>query len=185
MSPETEPRDPIGQAADLVTRTLRVLYIAFWASLILYVLVLLVVLPLARAEGPARGPLPANWAQWQLFFAIAGIALLYLSQRLRGLLIDPQRILRRVPATGGSERPPAMTALTQVMARIVSGHVFLWCIVEVPALLGVIDRLMSGEARYFGALCAMSAAGFFLHRPARDRVEATFAGLRGTALPTG
>jgi hypothetical protein len=185
MSPEIELRDPIGQAVDLVVRTLRVLYIAFWVSLVVYALVLLVVLPLTGSEAPARAALPANWPQWQLFFGITGIALLYLSQRLRGALIDPKRILRRIPPGSGSDRPSAMTALTQVMARIVSGHVFLWCLVEVPALLGVIDRLMSGEVRYFAALCAMSAAGLALHRPARDRVDATFAGLRGTVLPAG
>ena len=185
MSPESEVRDPIGQAVDLVMRTLRILYIAFWVSLIVYALVLLVILPLTRTEGPAGAALPANWPQWQLFFGIAGITLLYLSQRLRGALIDPKRIQKRILPASGAEAPSAMNALTQGMARIVSGHVFLWCLVEVPALLGVIDRLMSGEVRYLAALCAMSAAGLVLHRPSRDRVDASFAGLRGTVLPAG
>jgi hypothetical protein len=185
MSPDRELRDPIGEAVDLVMRTLRVLYIAFWGSLIVYALVLLVFLPLTRTEEPARAALPTNWPQWQLFFGIAGIALLYLSQRLRGALIDPKQIHKRILRSSGETAPSAVNALTQGMARIVSGHVFLWCIVEVPALLGVIDRLMSGEVRYLAVLCAMSAAGLFQHRPRRDRVEASFAGLRGTVLPAG
>jgi len=185
MSPKTELRDPTGEAIDLVVRTLRILYAAYWVALIVYALVLLVILPAVRSAEPERVALPPNWPQWQLFFGIVGIALLYLSQRLRGALIDPKRIQQRILRGSGAATPVAMNVLTQGMARIVSGHVFLWCIVEVPALLGVIDRLMSGEVRYFAALCAMSAAGLALHRPSRDRVEAVFAGLRGTVLPAG
>ena len=185
MSLPLESRDPIGQAVDLVMRTLRVLYIGFWASLAIYVVVLLVVLPLTRAGTPTPDPLPRNWAQWQLFFGIVGIALLYLSQRLRGVLIDPKSIHKYISAGSGPDAPPATAALTQVMARIVSGHVLLWCLVEAPALLGVIDRLLSGERRYFAALAAMSAIGLALHRPSRDRAEEAFAPLRGTAIPGG
>ena len=179
MHSQPESRDPIGQAVDLVVRTLRILYIAFWATLAIYIVVLLVVLPLTRAGSPTPDAIPEKWTQWQLFFGIAGIALLYLSQRLRGTLIDPKSIHKRIPAASGPDALPIATALTQVMARTVSGHVFLWCLVEVPALLGVIDRLISGELRYLAALAAMSAIGLASHRPSRNRVEETFAPLRG------
>jgi hypothetical protein len=98
-------------------------------------------------------------------------------------LIDPKRIQARLRPGSLGGAPPVMGALTQVMGRIVSGHVILWCLVEVPALLGALDRLRSGEIRYFGALMGMSAMGLYLHRPSRERVLQTFALLRAAPAP--
>jgi hypothetical protein len=67
------------------------------------------------------------------------------------------------------------------MGRMVSGHVILWCLAEVPALLGAVERIVSGQTRFFAALLVLSAIGLILHRPSRERVAATLAPLRGAA----
>jgi hypothetical protein len=181
MSPESPSRDPIGEASDLVARTLRFIYAGFWFALAVYAILLLVVLPLTGTVATRRPVLPRDWAQWQLFFGITGIAFLYLSQRLRDRLVGPKRVYARLRPGSLGGAPPVMGALTQLMGRIVSGHVLLWCLVEVPALLGVLDRLLSGDVRYFAALLGMSALGLISHRPTRERVDRTFALLRATS----
>ena len=167
MSPEVETRNPVEQTVDLVTRTLRILYAAFWFALAAYLVLLVVILPLTPAPAEARPLLPRNWSQWRYFFGMAGIASLYISQRLRAALTDPVRLRAASPV-------PA------VVGRMISGRVILWCLVEIPALLGVMDRWLSGELRYSLALIAMSGLGLLLHRPLRDRVEETLAPLGGT-----
>lgn len=166
--------DPLADITRAVTRTLWILFAGFAFAVLSY-LVLFVVTSgptgrLALGSSPAG---PAYWRTVQIVFLVAGIAALYGSFRLRAWLLDPVRLARRVADPRPSGAPPGSDpagAAQELIGRIVFGHVLLWGLLEVPALLGVVDRIVGRESWGFVALITMSAIGLALHRPCPRRV---------------
>ena len=155
--------------------------------------------PLGGPRGVVR-QLPDNWDQWQFFFAAAGVVALYISYRLRLWLLNPQRVRRgasniyelaetlqpggsspeegpgvdRTESAVSPEVPPGAEnlgrAVQDLLGRTAMGYVVLWALVEIPAVLGVVDSLISGDLRLFVGLGILAAIGLYIHRPSRDRI---------------
>ncbi len=166
--PRSTGMDDVQRPSDalvvMVMRTLRMIYLSFWFALAAYAIVLLWLVPLAHLHvGASPAGRPANWTQWQFLFAVTGIAALYLSHRIRPLLLGAGRL------QAGAMRLEADRRVPDLIGRLTMRHALLWTLVEVPAVLGVIDRLVSGELRYFLALLGTSCLGLAVHRPTRER----------------
>ncbi|MBM3316859.1 MAG: hypothetical protein FJY75_03305 [Candidatus Eisenbacteria bacterium] len=176
--------DPLAEISRAVDRTLWILYAGFAFAVLVY-LVLFLLMSVPGAGGPSAGGSDpeAPWPAWRYAFLAAGIASLYASFRLRPALLDPRRLARRVErsdaaslraesaAGGPGGAPPGRwahdraAAAREFVSRVILGHVLLWGILEIPALLGVVDRILGGETGVFIALIAMSAIGLAAHRP--------------------
>jgi hypothetical protein len=193
--------DPLAEMRGIVMRTLWLLFAGFAFAVLVY-LVLFLLTSIGESgrglAGAATGPL--YWSQWQLVFLVAGIVTLYASYRMRMILLDPARLSRKVtnarrvaastsaeaPPTGATARDAAAAAsgavagaAQELVGRIVLGHVLIWGLLEVPALLGIVDRIVSHSSRHFIALITMSAIGMALHRPNAGRVDGILRGCFG------
>jgi len=181
--------DPIAEMVRIVTRTLWILFAGFAFAVIAYfVLFLLTRSGESTLEALRQVDRPAHWEQWQFFFVALGLAAVYVSRRLRGRLLGVERIRRtaqrsaRAATAGSAARGEALGRVFQdVVARIIVGHVILWGLVEIPAVLGVVDRMVSGEARYFLVLILLTAFGLYLHRPSPARIAGLLRSLWNTS----
>lgn len=190
MNDRADISDPADALKRLTLRTLWMLYAGFWIAILLYLVVLIALPQIAggdSAAGFGAGTRPANWEQWQFFLVALGLASVYLSYRLRPFLLDPRAIRRGAAniyelaaqydsktesATGGDrlESRQISRAIQDILGRTVGRFVILWILVEVPAIVGVIDRMLSGEIRLFLGMLVLSAIGLVLQRPAADRL---------------
>jgi hypothetical protein len=171
--------DPVQGLIRIMQRTLWMLYAGFWFSIILYAVVLIALPAITGSAAPGSDrivrELPANWGQWQFLFGVIGVVSLYVSLRLRHGLLSPERIRRGASNIYGlaaalDEGTDTLTrALQDLLGRLTMRYVILWMIVEIPAILGVVDRLISGNLRVFVGLALLSAMGLFIHRPSRNR----------------
>jgi hypothetical protein len=174
--------DPLAEITRIVTRTLWILFGGFCLAPVGYLVVLLALNPSAD-EGFAglAGGVPGHWDQWQFFFAVAGIVCIYASFRLRRFLLNPARLLERArrgtAATSGPLAHPEM--IQELIGRVTLGHVLIWALVEIPSVLGVIDRLISGDSRFFLGLIALTFIGLYAQRPSRAWITGLFADALG------
>jgi hypothetical protein len=183
--------NPAEALTRLALRTLNMLYAGFWFALLIYLAVLFALPKLPGGEATVRlsaSGAPRNWGQWQLFLSALALVSVYVSYRLRPALLEPQRVLRGAPdlqtlsrrylletasasdETAAAHRAAIRRALQDVFSRLISRFVILWILVEIPAILGVIDRVASGEIRLFLALTVLSAVGLLVQRPTRERL---------------
>ncbi|MBD3237688.1 MAG: hypothetical protein GF330_13370 [Candidatus Eisenbacteria bacterium] len=195
MQDPQAPERPLSTLIRLMLRTAWMLYGAFWLSLGIYAVVLLA-LP-ALLDTPAfeldRAPqTAAPWAHWQFLLAAVGAVSVYVSLRLRGRLLHPQRLRRgsrnlyelaeMLRRHGEESRDPGEMlgrAVQDLLGRALTAHVILWLLVEIPAILGIVDRLISGDPRLFVGLTILSAAGLVLQRPSRERFREMIGPLAG------
>ncbi len=198
MSNASVPSEhPADQLRRLTTRTLWVLYGAFWAAVIVYAAVILVLLRPGAAGGPGSGAIglaPAA-STLEIVFLAAGAVCLYLAFRLGGALLRPARLWQgeqsveglaarltqhRTPASGpgqgaAAERgSPLADAVQHVVGRTIVAHLIAWVIAEVPALLGLLDRFLSGPHGMWPVLIALSVVGLLLRRPSGQRLREIF-----------
>lgn len=186
MRAQAGSHNPLETLIRLMLRTMRMLYGGFWISLLLYAGVLLA-LP-AVMETPAGGfgaarVSAAPWEHWQFLFGAAGIVSVYLSWRLRLRLLNPRRLRRGAESLyelaerlrnddAGRQTGSELLgrAAEDLLGRAITAHVVLWILVEIPAILGIVDRLVSGDLRLFIGLVLVSAIGLVLQRPSRERI---------------
>jgi hypothetical protein len=195
----TLPHDPLAEMRGIVMRTLWLLFAGFAFAVLVYLVLFLLTSIGEGGRGLAGASAdPLYWSQWQLVFLVAGIVTLYASYRMRMILLDPARLSRKVagarlaaaaaaaaPESGATEADAAAArgavagAAQELVGRIVLGHVLIWGLLEVPALLGIVDRIVSHSSRHFIALIAMSAIGMAFHRPNAGRVDGILRGCFG------
>ncbi|MCK4412354.1 MAG: hypothetical protein KAY32_02300 [Candidatus Eisenbacteria sp.] len=166
-------QDPVAEIVRIVIRTLWILFAGFCLAPAAYLLVLLAIAPGEGAgmQGLA-GEAPAQWDQWQFLFAATGIVCIYASFRLRRYVLNPtslrdralQSVEKEAAARGGGALPQMIQGL---IGRLALGHVLLWALVEIPAILGVVDRFVSGETRFFVGLVILTGIGLYAQRPSR------------------
>jgi hypothetical protein len=89
--------------------------------------------------------------------AVVGVAVLLLERRL----LEPSRLAARLPA------PDVDLALRHILA----GHLVLWSLAAVPALLGFAQLLLGGPLRTHLLLCGVSVGTLAYLMPARARLE--------------
>lgn len=172
--PTPLPHDPLAEMRGIVMRTLWLLFAGFAFAVLVYLVLFLLTSIGESGRGLAGASSdPLYWSQWQLVFLVAGIVTLYASYRMRTILLDPARLSRKV---ANAQRAGAAQEL---VGRIVLGHVLIWGLLEVPALLGIVDRIVSHSSRHFIALITMSAIGMALHRPNAGRVDEILRGCFG------
>ena len=172
-----------GELRDMMMRTLWTLFAAFCLALVGY-------LALFLFAGSRGGMMTAEalktWEQWRLLFGIGGLTALYVSLRVRGVRLAPKRFARAARkalarATAQTDNPGAThQAYERLIGRITMDHVLLWGIVEIPAILGIVDWVVSGSSRQLLALIGMSALGLFANRPRANQVETLLDAMRAT-----
>ncbi len=190
---------PAEQLLALTARTLWLLYAAFWLALIVYAAIALALprlpgpAPGAAATGTA-GPGMAV-SPVQILLLVAGAGCLLLAVRIGQAWLRPERLWagaqsleglaahlaqrggasRAAGAPGGPGQEARQQALARavqhLLGRIVMAHVVPWVIAEAPALLGLLDRFLSGSRSVWPVLMALCAAGLVLRRPARARLR--------------
>jgi len=179
---------PVTDLVRIMMRTLTVLYISFWASIVIYTAVLLAVPSFSASSSSRSGflqPLPENWGQWEFLLGALGVVTVYVSHRLRARLLDPERIRRGAAnvyelaarlhprdADAPSGGDDLVRAVQDLLGRTVSRYTILWVLADVPAVLGLLAAMISGSPRLFLALGLISALALFVHRPTRERLEA-------------
>ncbi len=170
-----------GELRDLVMRTLWTLFAAFCLALVGY----LALYFFSGSHGGMMTPESlASWEQWRLLFGIGGLTALYVSLRIRGVRLAPKRFAqaarKALARAAGQPQNPAATnqAYERLIGRITMDHVLLWSIVEIPAILGIVDWMVSGSSRQLFALIGMSALGLFAHRPRANQVETLLNAMR-------
>lgn len=62
-------------------------------------------------------------------------------------------------------------AVQRLLGKLVMAHLILWLIAEVPAVLGLIDRFLSGGHQLFLGLIILSALALAGQRPSRGRIH--------------
>jgi hypothetical protein len=171
--------DALTQMTRVVTRTLWILYAGFAFAILAYLVIFLLTSAWDNRLGTsASRQLPMYWDQWQMVFLLAGVVALYASWRLRTTLLDPKRLARKAAqlqaafAQSQDGSAAAAGAAQELVGRIIFAHVIIWGVLEIPALLGIVDRIVSGQARCFVALVAISAIGLALQKPNPGRVAA-------------
>ncbi len=198
MTATPDPTRPAAeQLVSLAMRTLWILYGGFWFSILIYVGIM-VALPFLGEGGAAPIELPDNWAEWEFLFVAVGLVCLYLTHRLGNILLNRNRLwrgtttiwelaalLERKKSPGGAGSPGQVEdpstgsrqqslarAVQHLLGRILTAHVFLWVLAELPALLGLVDRFLSGSWKIAAWLLLISALILLVPRPSRRRIEA-------------
>lgn len=186
---------PAEQLCRMATRTLWVLYTAFCVAVIVYAAIILVVLRSGLADGreaESVGPSTAV-TTLQITFLVVGAICLYLVFRLGGALLRPgrlwhgeqsleglaARLAQRGAARGRPEGQQSTTgsgnqmaeAVQHVVGRAIVAHLIPWVLAEVPALLGLVDRFLSGPQGVWPVLLALSVLGLALRRPSGQRMR--------------
>jgi len=190
---------PADQILALTAKTLWVLYAAFWLSVIVYAGIALVYANLSGAPAGEGGAgwdgTPTASRPLQILFLAVGVGCLVLvlwigrawlrperlwagTQSLEGLAahLAQRRAARRAPLADASaaEEPRQQSlsrAVQHLLGRLIVAHLVPWVIAEVPALLGLFDRFLSGTRSVWPVLLALSALGLLLHRPSRTRLR--------------
>jgi len=197
MAPMTIP-SPAYDLRRAVRRTLWILFGGFCLAACSYV-ALFLVLSLTHPGGLGLlNPLPTNWDQWRFFFGALAVAMVYASFRLRMSRLDPARLVRRAreraeargretpSRTNGSQAEAREARLLQdLVGQWITGHVMVWSLAEVPAILGVILLVLSGDGRYFLGMVAVSAIALFAHRPRDGRWAEILADYHGAGDRAG
>jgi bacteriorhodopsin len=141
MNREADQSNP-QEDIELRMRTLRILWFAFFVSILLYYMVTIFI---GRNEDVA----PNNTLSLALIIAA-------FSTTLVSFLIKNRLLTRAVEQ--------------QHVGMVQQAYIVTWAINEVAALLGLLDFFATGN-RYFYVLFLLAAAGQLLHYPRREHVE--------------
>ncbi|HEY5998096.1 MAG TPA: hypothetical protein VI078_02190 [bacterium] len=137
----------------------RATFLAAWGGMLAATLALAGIGSLATPAGLGAGPaggasaLPAGIA---LFAVLCAIAVPLLAR----VLLAPERIAPRLPA------PDAAL----VRRYLLVGHLALWSLAALPALLGLAQLFLGGSPATHYALCALSLVGLAWLMPTARRV---------------
>ena len=131
----------IQQNVELKLRTLRVLWLALFASIGLYYAMTFFVGP---SENVEQNPMLS------LILIVVG-----LSTTAMSFLVKSKLIARAIEQ--------------QQIQMVQQAYIVAWAITEVAGLLGFLDFLMTGHPHYY-ILFIISAAGFLLNAPRRDHL---------------
>ncbi|MCK4302963.1 MAG: hypothetical protein KAY24_01855 [Candidatus Eisenbacteria sp.] len=182
----------------LVIRTLRLLYVAFWVSVLIcagvVTFITITVKPHTGKGLEAASQLPRDWDQWQFLFVAAGLVCVYLMYRLGHVLLRPERFwhgarnLRELaaqldPAWSSAAKPSLTPAVQHLFGRIVIAHAILWAVAEIPMILGLVDQFVSGSQQLMLWMTLLSALALIIRRPQRSRIQAILE--RGEIPSTG
>lgn len=149
---------PAGPEADLRPRPARTSLLLPWAAMLFSSLALA---GLGRLAAPADPPAPAEpMSALALAVAALGVACVVAVLALDRSLLSPGRLARRLPA------PDPALAERYVLA----GHLALWSIAGLPAILGFSHLLLGGPLRIHLALCALSLGLLALLMPTKKRI---------------
>ena len=132
---------PIQHNVELKLRTLRVLWLALFASTGLYFALTFFV---GRPENVEQNPMLS------LILIVVG-----LSTTLISFIIKSKLIAR------GIEQ--------QQIQMVQQAYIVAWAMTELPGLLGFLDFFVTGHPHYY-ILFIISAGGFLLHAPRRDHL---------------
>jgi predicted permease len=138
---QSKPTDPL-QNIDLRMRTLRTLWFGLVLSVPMYFVFTIFI-------GRREGVTPNNAVSLVLMGVSLSIALLsfFIKNKLLTHAIDQQRV-----------------------PLVQQAYVATWAIAEIPALLGVLDFLFTGN-RYYYLLMIMAVVLQLIHFPRREQVE--------------
>jgi predicted permease len=138
---QSKPTNPL-QNIDLRMRTLRTLWFGLFLSVPMYFVFTIFI-------GRREGVTPNNAVSLVLMGVSLSIALLsfFIKNKLLTHAIDQQRV-----------------------PLVQQAYVATWAIAEIPALLGVLDFLFTGN-RYYYLLMIMAVVLQLIHFPRREQVE--------------
>ena len=138
---QSKPTDPL-QNIDLRMRTLRTLWFGLFLSVPMYFVFTIFI-------GRREGVTPNNTLSLVLMGVSVSMALLsfFIKNKLLTQAIDQQRV-----------------------PLVQQAYVAAWAIAEIPALLGVLDFLFTGN-RYYYLLMIMAVILQLIHFPRREQVE--------------
>ncbi len=138
---QSKPTDPL-QNIDLRMRTLRTLWFGLFLSVPMYFVFTIFI-------GVREGVTPNNTLSLVLMGVSVSTALLsfFIKNKLLTQAIDQQRV-----------------------PLVQQAYVATWAIAEIPALLGVLDFLFTGN-RYYYLLMIMAVILQLIHFPRREQVE--------------
>jgi hypothetical protein len=154
-----------------------------------------------QVDAAAEAAQPVAWTDWQFFFVALALASIYASFRLSGILLKSERLwkgtgslaeLTAVLEADGSikgdqgdstdevtARRESKTkqqklytrAVQHLLSKVVFAHLVLWSLVEIPMVLGLVDRFWHDDWRLYTWLTVLSVAGLILRRPTKAKLR--------------
>jgi hypothetical protein len=144
-----QPNSP--ENIELRMRTLRTLWIALVMSVVMYY-------AFTRFQGPRENVTPNN--SLSLAFIAIGVSTILISFFVKSKLLTRAIDQQQVP-------------------MVQQAYIVAWAIAEVPALLGFVDFLTTGNPYYYVPMI-IAVVGQLLHFPRREHVEQ--AAFKGSAF---
>ena len=201
MAQETQGnRSPVEQLFQLLTRILWGLYLIFWLSwLICAALIGGVALMNSRSGTAVETGTVTQFSDWQFLFIAIAMVSIYLSFRLNGFLLRPDRIwegakdltdlalqlerkkkkkekteldeISAMRETKDNHHTALSNAIQHVLSKVVISNLILWLLVEIPLILGLVNYFYNDDWQLFLWLGLLTAVGLFLRRPSRSQLE--------------